>query len=173
MSTAGSQLQAAREGIRAFLPEYAGYDEGSVWSQTDRLLREHVRREILHLTAALDGAAGSLRKAQSDEAARAIDRVRRKLLVIADGLSESLREGSSAGVETLDREAASRLYEYDLSIVRRVAELRQEIDGMDIRSLSGSEEDETLILLDDLVDGLSQDLFERDTLIEGQNEVEY
>ncbi|MDZ7374809.1 MAG: DUF2179 domain-containing protein [candidate division KSB1 bacterium] len=173
MSLAGSRVQALREDIRALLPEYQGYDDATVQSQTDRLLREHVRSQIAQLTLTLEGAGKALARGSSSEVGKAIERVRRKLQVIVDGLNESLKEGVATGTGALDGETRTKLYEYDLAIVRRVAKLRQEIDGIDPRAFEGEEENETLILLDDLVDGLSQDLFERDTLLEGQDEMEY
>lgn len=173
MREAGSTIQAMQEGIRTFLPEYMGYGEPHEGAQSDRLLREHVNREIVQLSAALAERARKFAGGGAEEVARAIERVRKKLDVLADGLSESIAEAGAAAVESLDEETAGRLYSYDLSILRRIAELRQEIDGMNAESLVTGEDEETLTLLDDLVDGLSQDLFERDTLIEGQNELEY
>jgi len=172
MSEAGSSIQAMEEDIRSYLPDYSGYAEKDQRAKTDRLLREHLNQQIAALTSALQGAVRDLGSSSDSDVAHAIERVRRKLEVIADGLNESLAEAETS-VSSLDESAVPKLYAYDLSILKRVAALRREVDNIDVRSITSDEEGETLTLLDDLVDGLSQDLFERDTLIEGQDEVEY
>ncbi len=171
MAEVNPNVQALLSSIRDLLPGYQGYADQSAAQQTDEQVRSFAGRQMEEIAAQLSAVAATARDNGTSSVADAIERVRARLGVIHEGLLEEAGQEDSFD---LTGEKKQRLYEYDLSILRRLAELRQEVDHVKVEEIDPDEPEDALTVVSDLLDGLSQDIFERDTLIQGDEDaVEY
>ena len=171
MAEVNPNVQALVSSIRDLLPGYQGYASRSLAVQTDEQIRSFAGQQMEEIAAQLSTVAASARDNGTGSVADAIERVRVRLGVIHDGL---LEESAQEDEFRLTGDKAQRLYEYDLSILRRLAELRQEVGQVRVEEIDPDEPEDALTVVSDLLDGLSQDIFERDTLIQSdENAVEY
>ncbi|NOZ57945.1 MAG: hypothetical protein GXO73_14290 [Calditrichaeota bacterium] len=171
MAEVNPNVQALLSSIRDLLPGYQGYTDQSSAVQTDEQVRSFAGQQMEEIAAQLSNVAANARDNGTSSVADAIERVRVRLGVIHDGL---LEEAGQEDEFHLTGDKAQRLYEYDLSILRRLAELRQEVSQVKVEEIDPDEPEDALTVVSDLLDGLSQDIFERDTLIQSDEDaVEY
>ena len=168
MAEVSPGVQALLSSIRDLFPDYQGYLDEAAAARTDGQIRSFAGQQMQEIAAQLSAVAASARDNGTSTVADAIERVRTRLGVIREGLLEE--GGQEEGLE-LTGEKEQRLYEYDLSILRRLAELRQEVSQVRVEEIDPEEPEEALTVVSDLLDGLSQDIFERDTLIQGDEDV--
>lgn len=149
---------------------YNGYDNAANRIQSDKQIREHLVNEINMILSKLD----SLPDAANGEDQNRLDELckstRRKLITISESLKSPTYGASSFFKdESIPSGRLARVYEFENEMLDDVSSLSEEVDSLGEKSMYKEVFEDYFLHIMDFIDGFNQALFERESLILGDD----
>lgn len=144
---------------------YSGYEVSEIRRKTDRRLREFLSEKLQRIEKDLSQFEHRFYQQHKNANLNPFHRISLSLKMLIQSLIESSATNNHFFTQSkIDQEKITQLYEYDVQLVNQIDILVDEIKELD--NLNGEFEiDEILNHFYDLIDGINQNLSEREFLI--------
>jgi predicted ATPase len=166
-------FRGAPGSLQRAIPGYAGYHDPALRTKTDQTLRSYLRQSLEQAEKQLQDIRNGFQSGETEQFALWAQRTSRQLATVQENLSES------AGDETqlfstahLSNDFLEKLYNYDFALLEQARTLSEELLHRLQLEETAEDIEDFFRHIEDLIDGLNQNLLERDFLLSSGGEIE-
>ncbi len=166
-------FRGAPGSLRRAIPGYEGYHDPALRVQTDQNLRSYLGQCLQNAAEQLLQIRNGFQSGNSEQFVAWAQRTNRQLTTVQENLAESAGDETQLSTPAhLSNDFLEKLYNYDFALLEQARTLSEELsDRLQFEETAEDIED-FFRHIEDLIDGLNQNLLERDFLLSSGGELE-
>jgi len=156
------------------VPGYVGYERPEDRKASDESFRRYLEASLKDTQARLLAYSSQLREKNLTTVANALGKMGKSLASVLHDLQNPIYSDSDFfSLPKAEPDVLEKTYRYDLAVQQQVKQLAEELQGLSEMNAASEESDwaESMARLGDLIDGLNQNLAEREFLLAGGEEL--
>ncbi len=166
-----SHDQQIPEIVKENVPQYEGYVEQKSRRKSDVLLRTYLQEQLVAMADALSRCVDRIREKTGAIICENLAKIEKKLRTIAESVSNPMYTHAQFFEDAeISPDLLSNLYSHEIIMFTEAGNLSEEIEDLMPDNLLEADLKERIIRLDDAIDAFNQALFERDMLLEGNDD---
>lgn len=159
--------------LQRAIPGYVGYHEPGTRLKTDQTLRTYLTESLQQAEEQLLQIRNGYQADQAAQFEAWAERTKQQLATVQENLTQPAEEETQlTSMKSFSTEFLERLYNYDNALIEQVRTLLEELAHQLYLEKTAEDIEDFFRHIEDLIDGLNQNLLEREFLLSSQGDPE-